>query len=104
MTKNPLLNAASAVLYIIVVSIVLFYGSEFVEPEDSIFAPIAMLSLFTLSATVMGYIFFFQPIQLYLDGKKKEAANLFLKTIASFGVITIIILLLFFSGAYKLLF
>lgn len=101
MTKNPLINAAAAFLYIIVVACVMYYGSEVAMPAKSVFAPIAILSLFTLSAAVMGYIFLFQPLQLYFDGKKKESVNLFSKTLGAFAIITTIILLIFFSGAYK---
>jgi len=41
----------------------------------------AMLSLFTLSAAVMGYLFAAEPIMMYLDGKKKEAVNFFFTTV-----------------------
>lgn len=101
MSKNPFLNALAALLYIIIVASVMFYGSSFVKPEDSVMAPIAVLSLFTLSAAVMGYIFVLQPFQLYLDGKKKEAINLFLKTTMLFAVMTLVVFIIFFSGIYK---
>lgn len=98
MTKNPFLNALSASLYIVLVSTFMFYGTQIIGPEDSVAAPIAMLSLFTLSAAVMGYIFLGQPVLLYLDGKKKEAVKLFLNTVAVFAVITVICLALLLSG------
>ncbi|KKQ74340.1 MAG: hypothetical protein US96_C0034G0001, partial [Candidatus Woesebacteria bacterium GW2011_GWB1_38_5b] len=74
MTKNPIINAGAGVLYIVVVASVMYYGTQFSGTNDnSVLAPIAALSLFSLSAAVMGYIFLFQPLQLYFDGKKKEA-------------------------------
>ncbi|OGK11568.1 hypothetical protein A2954_01775 [Candidatus Roizmanbacteria bacterium RIFCSPLOWO2_01_FULL_37_12] len=78
----------------------MFYGSKFSEsgPDNTIIEPIEFISLFTLSAAVMGFIFGYQPAQLYFDGKKKLAVNLFLQTIAYFAVITSLILTLFFSG------
>ena len=97
MTKNPVLNALAATIYIIIVSLVMFYGTAHVK-GNSVAAPIAGLSLFTLSAAVMGYVFMYQPLQLYLDGKKKDAIDLFLKTVGIFAVVTAAILLLFFSG------
>ena len=97
MTKNPLLNALAASLYIVIIALVMFYGTKNLGPVDSVIAPIAMVSLFTLSAAMMGYIFLFQPIQLYLDGKKKIAVNLFLQTLACFAGITVIIFFLLFS-------
>ena len=101
MTKNPFINAASATLYIIIIALVMYFGTKNVPQNASIIGPIAALSLFTLSAAVMGYIFCFQPVQLYLDGKKKEAINIFLQTVGIFAVITAVILLLFFSGIIK---
>lgn len=99
MTKNPFINALAAILYITLVASMMYYGTQILGqgPNNSVLAPIAFISLFTLSAAVMGYLFLYQPGQLYFDGKKKEAVNLFLKTVASFGIITIIALTLLFS-------
>ena len=101
MTKNPIINAAVAMAYIAIVSILMFFGTRNLPKQDTFLDPIAVLSLFTLSAAVMGYIFAYEPFQLYFDGKKKEALGLFLKTVASFGVITAILLALLFSGIIK---
>ena len=78
MTKNPYLNALLATGYITLVASFMFYGTEHNTSVKSVIVPIAILSLFTLSAAVMAYIFASMPLQLYLDGKKKEAVNLFL--------------------------
>lgn len=92
MTKNPFWNAAFAALYIIgIVSLIQYVLAPLdVEKnvEKTILIPIMMLSLFVLSAAVMGYIFFGVPVQLYLDGEKKQAVHLFLKTVAAFAGIT----------------
>src|SRR6185295_13365016 len=98
MTKNPLINALSATLYITLVASVMFYGMKSSGPDNTILIPIAVLSLFTLSAAIMGFIFFYQPLQLFLDGKKKEAADFFLKTVLFFGIITGLAFLILFSG------
>lgn len=98
MTKNPILNALCASLYIVIVALVMQFGSAAAPAEDTLFAPIAMISLFTLSAAVMGYIFLGQPIQLYLDGKKKDAVSLFTRTLAVFAGLTVIALIVLFSG------
>jgi hypothetical protein len=91
MTKNPFLNALAASLYIVgVVSFINFLQILGEEPEK-ILIPMAMLSLFVLSAAMMAFLFFFQPVQMYLDGEKKQAVNLFLKTLAVFAFITIIL-------------
>ena len=98
MTKNPFINAISATLYIALVALVMFFGSKHSDPVNPIIGPIAIISLFTLSAAVMGYIFCYQPAQLYFNKKKKAAVDLFLKTLIIFAAITILMLILLFSG------
>ena len=98
MSKNPFVNAILAIGYICIVASVMFYGTEHSSPVKSVVVPIAMLSLFTLSALVMGFIFGSEPLQLYLDGKKKEAVRLFLQTVAVFAAVTIVLLAILFSG------
>jgi hypothetical protein len=49
----------------------------------------------------MAYLFFYQPFILYFDNKKKEALDLFLKTILIFGVITLIFLAVLYFEAMK---
>ncbi len=99
MTKNPFLNALGATLYIVL--IVLFINSlkVFADKPDTIIIPIAMLSLFVLSAATMSTLFFYRPIQIYLDGDKKGAFDLFLKTLVVFACITALIFLAFFLSA-----
>lgn len=94
MTKNPLLNALAATVYIVIVAAVMFYGTKTAGVKETIVIPIAMISLFTLSAAVMGYLFLYQPLRLYFDGEKKKAINLFLQTTAIFAVITAVIFLI----------
>ena len=101
MTKNPFINAAASILYIIFVASVMFFGMEHTKPGNSVIVPIAVLSLFSLSAALMGYFFLYQPVQLYLDGKRKEATSLFVQTILVFGVITAGIFTLFLSGILR---
>lgn len=98
MAKSPILYASAASLYIILIALFMSFGTKHIPREDTIFAPIAMISLFTLSAAVMGYLFCYQPAALYFDGKKKQAVQLFLQTVAVFGVFTIVVLTLLFLG------
>lgn len=98
MTKNPFINALSATLYITIVASVMYYAPKWAGPVDSVVIPVAILSLFVLSAAVMGYLFLSQPIQLYLDGGKKQAVNLFLSTVAVFAAVTVLLLLAVFFG------
>ena len=102
MTKNPILNALAALAYITLVATVMFYGIRNTgQGKDTVLIPIAMLSLFSFSAATIGYVFLSQPLQLYLDGKKKESVKLITQTIAIFGAITALALTLLFSGILK---
>lgn len=75
------------------------YGTKNIaNTPDTFAAPVAILSLFTLSAAVMAYIFGYQPFQLYFENKKKAALDLALKTILVFAGLTIIALTVLFSG------
>ena len=99
MTKKPILNALGASAYIIfVVSVMTFMTQSLKDKPDTFFAPIVVLSLLTLSVVVMSYLFFYQPIILFIEGKKKQAIDLFLKTVGIFAILTIISLILLFSG------
>lgn len=99
MTKNPIINALSASAYIILgVTVMTFVIQPLKNKPDTFFAPIVFLSLLTLSVAVMAYLFFYQPLQLLIEGKKKEAVNLFVKTVGVFAAITAVALILLFSG------
>ena len=90
------MNALLAAAYIVVVAFVMFYGTDHTGQSPTVLIPIAVLSLFVLSATVMGFIFFYQPIQMFLEGQKKQAVELTLKTIGTFACITLVFLLVAF--------
>jgi hypothetical protein len=99
MSKNPIVNALSASGYILlVVSIINFITLTHKDKPDTFFAPIVFLSLLTLSVTVMAFLFFYQPLQFFIDGKKKEAVRLFVHTVGVFAIFTAVVLLLLFSG------
>ncbi len=93
MTKNPFLNALAALTYISIISSVMFFTVD-KKLGNTILVPIFMLSLFSLSAAIMGYIFLSQPVQLFLDGKKKAGVKLFLQTVGIFACIPVLVLIL----------
>lgn len=102
MTKNPILNAFAALGYIIVVAFVMIRITEQTDlPQKTIFIPIFALSMLTLSASVMGYVFLSQPLQMYLDGKKKQAVQLFIQTVGSFAGIVGLLIFIMLSGIIK---
>ena len=91
MVKNPFVNAVLAAAYIGVVVLIM---NTFVDgPHEDVgqnvlLIPITVLSLFVLSAAVMGYLFLSEPLTLYFDGKKQEAVTFFFTTVAVFALIT----------------
>src|SRR3989344_439795 len=91
MTTNPYINALAAAAYVALVACLMFFGQAYIDPVDSVLMPIAMLSLFVLSAIVMAVCFLYQPVQLFLKGDAAAATALLLKTIATFALITFLI-------------
>jgi hypothetical protein len=96
MTKKPIYNALVAFAYIVAVVFLMNWAGNNDILETSLLMPIMVLSLFVLSAAVMAYLFLYQPIMLYLDGKKKDAVNLFTKTLLIFAILPLSIFLLYF--------
>lgn len=94
MIKSPFINAALATAYItLVVSVISYF--EHATPEgggEFFMVPVAFLSLFVLSAATMGFLFLYEPLTLWFDGKRKEAVNFFLTMLATFGAITLALL------------
>jgi hypothetical protein len=98
MTKNPYLNALCVGLYIVCIVLLITYGPALVRGKpDTILAPIALLSILVCSVAFMGYTFFFQPILMYMEGQKREALELFTKTLGTFAAITAIVVLIAFT-------
>jgi hypothetical protein len=46
----------------------------------------------------MAFLFFYQPLLFLIEGKQKNAVNLFVKTVGIFALLTAIALTLLFSG------
>lgn len=96
MNKNPFVNAVLAALYIVLIVSIMFR----IDPdgrEETILMPIVMLSLFVLSAAVMGYLFVYEPLRLHLDNQRKEAVSFFLKMVLTFAGFVILFLVFLLS-------
>lgn len=97
MTHNPIINAFAALAYIAFISLIINYGPLLLGPVGDAslkpILPVAFLSLFVLSAATMGYIFCMEPLRRYLDGKKEEGVKLFLMTVGTFALLTLIVFL-----------
>ncbi len=93
LSHNPYINSLFAEAYIITVATVIHtIGKQ--NTRDTFLDSIAALSLVTLSAAVMGYLFFGKPIMLYLDGEKQSAFTFLGKTIFGFAIITTTLIVL----------
>ncbi len=84
--KIAAMNAGLTALYIVIVAGTMFYIAEtrLGQAEPSVFIPIFMLMLFVFSATITGTLMLGRPILWYVEGKKKEAVQLFGYTIGFF--------------------
>ncbi len=93
MKANPYVYAGIAIAYIGIVALFLrFIESIRHDTPDTILDGMRFLSLFTLSAVIMGFLFFSEPLVLFLEHKKSEAITFFLKTIGTFALITSVLL------------
>ncbi len=87
--KNPYLYATAASGYIVALVSVMSYVIRTEAMPENVFAiPIVMLSLLTLSVATMGFLFFYEPVALYLDGQRHEALRFFGKTLGTFALLT----------------
>ena len=71
--------ALGEVVYISLVALLMFGVQKFFgsKPDPAIIAPIAFLLLLVISASISGALILGKPVMLYLDGRKKEAVQLF---------------------------
>jgi hypothetical protein len=98
--KSALVNAIATAAYIVVVGCFMYIVASLkLGRVNTILIPIALLMLFVFSAALTGFLFFGKPVQMYVDGKKKEALSLLTYTFIFFSIITFLalVLLLIFS-------
>jgi hypothetical protein len=85
MQMKPYTHALLAAGYIVGIILIIQNVVDQPKIEGTILLPVAMLSLFTLSAAVMAFLFIYRPMQLYLDNQKQEALRFFGKTVLTFA-------------------
>ena len=97
--KKPFIYASVAALYIVGIVTLIQQSGRIGpnKPDDSVVAPMVMLSLLVLSVSVMGFLFVSEPIMLYVSGKKKEAVSYFMKTVGYFAIYVIVFAVLAFT-------
>ena len=95
--KKPFLHALAAAAYIvIVVSILQIASYLFKSMNGTFFIPMEILSIFVLSAAIMGYIFLSEPFYLFMDNRKQEAVAFFGKTVGFFACFVALFAILLF--------
>jgi len=91
MAWNPFVNALAAAAYIWSIGLFFNYMNSINhDTPDTFTAPIVMLSLLVFSVATMAFLFFYRPLVLLMENKKHEAIGFFVKTLAAFGVLTLL--------------
>jgi hypothetical protein len=92
--KRSLIHSALAALYVAVVATFMQNASKIFGPDEpaSVVAPITFLLVFVVSAATMGALIFGKPVMLYMDGKRREAVQMMVCTIASLAIITVLLI------------
>ncbi len=94
MRWNPYLNAIGAAAYIWAVGFLIHHiASLHHDTPDNVVGSISAISLVVFSAAVMGFLFFYRPVMLLIENKKGEAVTFFLKTLGTFGIVTLLVIL-----------
>ena len=94
MKWNPFVNAIGAAVYIWAVVFLMNHIAQLhQDTPDNVVGTATAFSLFVLSAAIMAFLFFYDPIVLLLENKRKEAVSFFFTTVLSFGVMVAILVL-----------
>ena len=95
--KKPFLHALGAVVYIVVIVFIVQTVSSALQSQNgTLVIPMTMLSLFVLSAAVMGYLFLSEPLYLLMENKKQEAITFFAKTVGVFACFVVVFAIISF--------
>lgn len=92
MRWNPYINAIGATAYIWGIGLLIHrIASLHHDTPDNLIGSIAAISMIVFSAAVMGFLFFYRPVALLVENKRDEAIFFFLKTLGTFGAITLFV-------------
>lgn len=95
--KKPFLHAAGAALYIVFIVFTVQGVSSLLQSQNgTLVIPMTMLSLFVLSAAVMGFLFLSEPLYLLMENKKQEAVAYFGKVVGFFACFVLLFTFLVF--------
>ncbi len=89
MKWNPYINGLAASAYVWCVALLISHiASLHHDTPDTVVGSVSALSLVVFSASVMAFLFFYRPVQLLIENKKKEALRFFAATLFTFGLLT----------------
>src|SRR3989338_182521 len=91
--QRSLFNALGTIAYVSVVVTIMQNGEKIFGSINQTIAPIAMLTLFVLSAAVTCSLVLGKPVMLYLNNQKNEAIKLFVYTLCWLALAVIILLI-----------
>lgn len=80
-------------LYIAIVAWVMFHAQFLFGKVTNFLAPLLILLLLVISATVTSLLVLGKPIQMYLEGAKKEAVQLLVATVVWLALFAVIIVI-----------
>ncbi len=87
--EHSLLNSLGVFIYVLAIALFFNNANKIFGNTPSFWAPLAMLLLFIVSATITGLLVFGRPIWLYLGGQKKEALKMLFYTVGWLTLITV---------------
>jgi hypothetical protein len=90
---KPFTYAVLAGAYIVLVVGALQLITATTAVSRTLFVPIGVLGLFVLSVAVMGYLFLYEPLVLFSDGKRREGVTFFARTVGYFAALVALYLL-----------
>ncbi|OGE95559.1 MAG: hypothetical protein A3H72_01670 [Candidatus Doudnabacteria bacterium RIFCSPLOWO2_02_FULL_48_8] len=90
--KTAIAHSVLVLAYIIIIVSVMNNAEKLFGPKENMWAPVAFLMLFVLSAAVMGTLIFVKPVIMYMEGAKKEAIWLLGYILGCLVVITVLAL------------
>jgi hypothetical protein len=96
--KKPFIYALAAAVYIALVVSIIKVLTTF-QPsgaEGTLVPMMMMLSLFVLSAAVMGFIFLSEPFRLYMEDRKQEGVAFFIRIVGFFACFVVLFFVLLF--------
>ena len=97
---HSFVHALLAFGYIFCIALFFNLGLEkMFKQVPEFFAPVIMLLLLVLSASIMGILIFGKPVMLYLDNQKKDALTMLFYTLgclADIFILTVVLVLIIY--------